>query len=51
MTVAAIYEIEVPVFLNEAERQLDKSRNQISHIGFTVRWVQTNGKQVYKKPN
>lgn len=49
LNVLAIYEVEVPVMLNEAKRQLDRSRNTISHIGFTIKWVQENGKQVYKK--
>lgn len=51
LNVIAIYEVEVSVMLQEAERQLDRSRNDISHIGFTIRWAQENGKQVYKNPN
>lgn len=29
-------------------RQLDKSRNAISHVGFSETWVQQNAKIVYK---
>ena len=43
-----IYEIEPNVMLQEAERQLDRSRNAISHIGFGIRWVHRNGKVVYE---
>lgn len=43
-----IYEIEPSVMLKEAERQLDGSRNAISHIGFGIRWVRRNGKIVYE---
>ena len=46
-----IYEIEPAVVAAEAERQLDRSRNQISHIGFSVRWAQDNGRIVYKDPD
>jgi hypothetical protein len=51
LTVLAIYEVEVRVMLREAERQLDRSRNDISHIGFTIKWAQENGKLVYKNSN
>lgn len=43
-----IYELEPDVVLQEANRQLDASRNAISHIGFSVRWVQANGTIVYE---
>ncbi len=42
-----IYEIEPRVLLAETERQLDGSRNAISHVGFTERWARANGKIVY----
>ena len=35
--------------LREAERQLDASRNEISHVGFTIKWAQQNGKVVHTK--
>jgi hypothetical protein len=43
-----IYEIEVDVLLAEAERQLDRSRNAISHVGFTIDWARSNGRTVYE---
>lgn len=42
-----IYEIEPHVLLIEAERQLDTSRNQISHVSFSEAWVKRNGRVVY----
>jgi len=49
LDVLAIYEVPVDVTLLEAGRQLDTSRNEISHIGFTIKWAQQNGKVVYTK--
>lgn len=46
-----IYELEPEGVLQEANRQLDASRNAISHIGFGIRWVQANGKIVYENPS
>jgi hypothetical protein len=46
--VKIIYEIEPSVMVEETERQLDQSRNAISHVGFSERWVRDNGKVVYK---
>lgn len=45
-----IYEVAVEVMLREAERQLDASRNEISHVGFTIKWAEQNGRVVYSKP-
>ena len=33
LDVIAIYEVPVAMLLREAERQLDASRNEISHVG------------------
>ena len=46
-----IYELEPDVVLAEAERQLSRSRNAISHIGFGVKWARRNGKIVYEYEN
>lgn len=46
--VKVIYEIEPDVAAKEAERQLDQSRNTISHVSFSERWVRNNGKVVYE---
>lgn len=43
-----IYELEPNVVLVEAERQLDRSRNAISHVGFSEAWAKANGKLVYQ---
>lgn len=43
-----IYELEPEVVLAETERQLNKSRNLISHVGFSVGWARRNGKIVYE---
>ena len=45
-----IYEIEPDVLVKETERQLDRSRNAISHVGFSEGWARSNGKVVYADP-
>jgi hypothetical protein len=50
LDVLVIYEVPVDAMVREAGRQLDASRNEISHIGVTIKWVQQNGKLVYTKP-
>jgi len=42
-----IYEIMPDALLTEAERQLDRSNNNISHVGFTETWAKEQGKVVY----
>lgn len=49
LTVRIIYKLSVAVVLQEAERQLDVSRNDISHVGFSINWCERNGEVVYKK--
>tara|TARA_Y100000034_G_C6711853_1_gene314500 strand:- start:69 stop:551 length:483 start_codon:yes stop_codon:yes gene_type:complete len=43
-----IYEIEPSVMVIESNRQLDASSNQISHLGFSIKWAKNNGKVVYE---
>lgn len=43
-----IYEIEPDVAVTEAERQLDGSRNRISHVGFSEAWAKKRGAVVYR---
>ena len=43
-----IYELDPDVVLAETNRQLDRSRNAISHVGFSIRWARNNGKVVYE---
>ncbi|MGP8174833.1 MAG: hypothetical protein ACLP7O_09840 [Terracidiphilus sp.] len=47
--VKVIYELEPAVVVRETERQLDRSRNAISHVGFSENWAMMNGKKVYPK--
>ena len=42
-----IYELAPDVVVAETERQLDRSRNAISHVGFPIGWARTNGRVVY----
>lgn len=43
-----IYELEPGVVVNETVRQLDRSRNDISHVGFSEEWARTNGRIAYE---
>ena len=43
-----IYELETEVLLEETIRQLDRSMNDISHVGFSEAWARMNGKVVYE---
>ena len=47
LTVKVIYEIEVSLLLEETERQLDWSNNDISHVGFSESWAERNCQKVY----
>jgi hypothetical protein len=49
LEVKVIYEIEPSVLAQETQRQLDKSSNAISHVGFSENWAKNNGKVVYQK--
>lgn len=43
-----IYEISPQVVVEETERQLDRSRNAISHVDFSEAWARQNGTVVYQ---
>jgi hypothetical protein len=43
-----IYELEPQTVLAETERQLDRSKNAISHVGFTEPWARVNGRVAYE---
>lgn len=49
MKVKVIYELNPDVVVAEANRQLDRSRNTISHVGFSERWAQENGTEIYSR--
>ena len=44
----ARYELAPEIVRAETERQLDKSRNAISHVGLPVKWARQHGKVVYE---
>jgi hypothetical protein len=48
LKLKSIYEIDPDILLHETERQLDRSQNAISHVGFSERWARDNGRLVYK---
>jgi hypothetical protein len=48
--IKVIYELEPEDVFNEAERQLDRSSNNISHLSFSERWANQNGIIVYPRP-
>ena len=48
LDVKKIYRVSIEKMLEEANRQLDASRNDISHIGYTIRWCEENGETVYQ---
>jgi len=43
-----IHELTPDVVVKETERQLDRSRNAISHVGFSEDWARKNGTLVYE---
>ena len=43
-----IYEVEPHRVEQEAMRQMDRSRNAISHVGFSEHWARTHGRVVYQ---
>lgn len=43
-----IYELDTTLVLQETERQLNRSRNAISHVGFSEKWARENGRIVYQ---
>ena len=47
LKVKVIYELDPKVVCAETERQLDRSRNAISHVGFSEAWAKEKGKVVY----
>lgn len=46
-SVKVIYEIDPQRVVEETERQLDRSRNAISHVGFSEAWAKQKGRVVY----
>jgi hypothetical protein len=48
LKIKTIYEIKPNTLVTETERQLDRSRNAISHVGFSENWAEQNSKVVYR---
>lgn len=46
--VKVIFELEPEIVAAKTEAQLDGSRNNISHVGFSEKWARENGKIVYE---
>ena len=44
-----IYELNPQDILEDAERQLDTSKNVISHLGFSIPWIDNKGIIVYSR--
>lgn len=47
LTIKEIYEVETRLILNKTRAQLRTSSNDISHVCFSIRWVEQNGTLVY----
>lgn len=48
LKIKIIYEIKPNTLLQETERQLNRSSNKISHVGFSEEWARMNGKIVWQ---
>lgn len=46
-----IYRVDPQAVADEAERQLDASKNDISHVAFPEPWVRQHGEVVYRDPD
>jgi len=51
LDVKMIYKIATQDILCEAVRQLSASSNEISHVGFTIKWAKEHGGIVYNIAN
>jgi len=47
LRVKVIYELDPETVRKETEAKLDRSSNEISHVGFSEPWAKVNGKVVY----
>lgn len=48
LKIKVIYEIEPKILVAETERQLNRSKNAISHVGFSEGWAEENSKIVFR---
>jgi len=51
LDIKAIYKVSTENIMKETERQLAASSNDISHVGFTIKWAKANGEEVYTNDN
>ena len=49
--VKTIYELLPHIVEAETNRKLDRSKNDISHVGFSESWARKNGRVVYSAQN
>jgi hypothetical protein len=47
LEIEEIWKVEIPAVLGEVERQIEKSKNSISHVNFLLKWLEENGKKVF----
>ncbi len=47
LTLGEVFEIDTATVLEEAQRQLGRSKNKISHLNLSGKWVRERGKCVY----
>lgn len=48
LEIEQIWIVKIPLILSEVERQLSKCKNDIAHINFLLKWLETNGELVYQ---
>lgn len=46
LDIKIIYKVPTEKILKETKRQLAASSNDISHVGFTIKWAKANGKKI-----
>lgn len=47
LEVDEIWRVEIPVVLAEVKRQLENCKNEIAHVNFLLKWLESNGSKVF----
>ena len=47
LEIEEIWKVEIRVVLNEVMRQIENSKNKISHVNFLLKWLEARGKRVF----
>lgn len=47
LEIEQIWRVEIPVVLEEVQRQLDNCKNEIAHVNFLLKWLEANGSLIY----